>query len=221
MRLWRSGSASRSKEAVPAGATGACPAPGEDIGQPSLRVDVVHLGRDDQGIHKGGAVSAARGSGEEPGLAAVGDAAGSPFGRIARQANTAVIEGGGGPWHQWGSESRLDGEGFPAAVFLEHVGDGLGDGVVLRHPGALNPHPILEVTDHRVHQPLTGVMAGLGGQAGDPTFNIEDGVEAFDRVQRYGSRCTQAPMLMPLLVRPIDFQIHAGYRVVSKASLFI
>jgi hypothetical protein len=32
--------------------------PGEDVGQPGLRIGVIQLGRDDQGIHEGGAVSA-------------------------------------------------------------------------------------------------------------------------------------------------------------------
>jgi hypothetical protein len=32
---------------------------GEDIGQPGLRIDTVHLGGNDQAVHGGGAVSAA------------------------------------------------------------------------------------------------------------------------------------------------------------------
>ena len=39
---------------------------GEDIGQPSLRIDSIHLGRDNQAIHGRGAASAAIGSAEEP-----------------------------------------------------------------------------------------------------------------------------------------------------------
>ena len=39
---------------------------GEDVGEPSLRVDVVHFGRDDQAVHGGGAISAAIGAGKEP-----------------------------------------------------------------------------------------------------------------------------------------------------------
>ena len=35
--------------------------PGQDIGQPSLRVDIVHLGGDDETVHCGGALAAARG----------------------------------------------------------------------------------------------------------------------------------------------------------------
>ncbi len=39
---------------------------GEDIGQPSLGIDSIHLGRDNQAIHGRGAASAAIGSAEEP-----------------------------------------------------------------------------------------------------------------------------------------------------------
>lgn len=56
--------------------------PGEDIGEPGLRVHVVHPGGDDQGIHEGGAVTAARRSGEEPSFPAEGNAAQGPFCRI-------------------------------------------------------------------------------------------------------------------------------------------
>jgi hypothetical protein len=37
---------------------------GEDVGQPGLRIDAVHLGRDDQAIHGRGASSASIGAGE-------------------------------------------------------------------------------------------------------------------------------------------------------------
>ncbi len=38
----------------------------ENVGQPSLGIDVVQLGGDDQGIHQGGALAAALRAGEEP-----------------------------------------------------------------------------------------------------------------------------------------------------------
>jgi hypothetical protein len=41
---------------------------GEDIGQPGLRIDAIHLGRDNQAVHGGGALSAAIRSAEEPRL---------------------------------------------------------------------------------------------------------------------------------------------------------
>jgi len=39
---------------------------GEDVGEPSLGIDVVHLGRDDQAIQEGGSLSAPIGTGEQP-----------------------------------------------------------------------------------------------------------------------------------------------------------
>lgn len=64
--------------------------------------DVVHLGDDDQGIHEGGAVTAARRSGEELGLSAEGNAAQGAFGGIVRQTDAAVFEEAGGPAHPRG-----------------------------------------------------------------------------------------------------------------------
>lgn len=69
---------------------------------------------------------------------------------------------------------------------MEHVVDGLGDGVVLRHPGALSPHPVVQVIDHRAHQPLACVTSCHGAQAVDLALGFEDAVHAFDRVQRDG-----------------------------------
>jgi hypothetical protein len=48
---------------------------GKDVGQPGLRIDVVHLGADDQAVHHRGALSAPVGFGEQPGLTAKGYAA--------------------------------------------------------------------------------------------------------------------------------------------------
>lgn len=41
---------------------------GEDVGEPGLRVDIVHLGADDQAVENGRALSAAIGTAEQPGL---------------------------------------------------------------------------------------------------------------------------------------------------------
>ena len=40
--------------------------PGEDVGQPGLGIDVIHLGSDDQAVHEGGSLAAAVGAGEQP-----------------------------------------------------------------------------------------------------------------------------------------------------------
>ena len=40
--------------------------PGENIGEPGLRIDVVHFGGDDKGIHGGSPFTAALGPCKEP-----------------------------------------------------------------------------------------------------------------------------------------------------------
>ena len=42
---------------------------GEDVGQPRLWIDAVHLGRDDQAVHGRGMLATAIGAAEEPGFA--------------------------------------------------------------------------------------------------------------------------------------------------------
>ena len=54
----------------------------QHVGEPSLRVDVVELGGDDQAIEKSGALSATIGSGEQPGLAPQRQATQRSFGAI-------------------------------------------------------------------------------------------------------------------------------------------
>src|SRR3979409_846481 len=46
---------------------------GQDVGQPGLRIDVVHFGRDDDAVHGSSALSAAIGPRKQPGLAAEGN----------------------------------------------------------------------------------------------------------------------------------------------------
>lgn len=52
-----------------------------------MRIDIVHLSCDDQGIHEGGAVTTTLGASEEPGLPAKLDTAQRPLRRIVRQAD--------------------------------------------------------------------------------------------------------------------------------------
>ena len=54
----------------------------EDIGQPSLRVNTVHLGRDEQAVHGGGASPAAIRPAEEPGFSSKSDASQTSFGGV-------------------------------------------------------------------------------------------------------------------------------------------
>ena len=64
--------------------------PAEDVGEPGLRIDAVELGGFDQGEYGGGTLTAAVGAGEEPRLAAEGDAAERPFGGIVGEADPAT-----------------------------------------------------------------------------------------------------------------------------------
>lgn len=166
----------------------------QDICQPGLRVDVVHLGGDDQGIHEGGAL-AATGQAKSHALPSKGDphrAGGDLVGL-----NAAVVEEAG--------------EGLPATVFLKHVVDGLGDRVVLRHPGALTAPPFVQVMDHWRDLPLTCVASCHGAHAGDPALSIEDGIDAFDGFQRDGriSSATLLPFLAVALMSVVR-RISAG-----------
>lgn len=40
--------------------------PGDDVGEPCLRIDVVELGRSDEGVHRRRTLAATLGAGEEP-----------------------------------------------------------------------------------------------------------------------------------------------------------
>ncbi len=40
--------------------------PGQNVGQPGLRVDVVHFGSDDQAVHRRGTLPTAVGTREQP-----------------------------------------------------------------------------------------------------------------------------------------------------------
>ena len=66
--------------------------PGEDIGEPSLRVDVVELGGFDERVDRGGASAAFVGAGEGPVVAADGDAAQRPLGGVVGDAQATIIE---------------------------------------------------------------------------------------------------------------------------------
>ncbi len=55
---------------------------GEDVRQPSLRIDAIHLGRDDETVHRGGTPTAAIGPAEQPGFSAESNAAQPSFGGV-------------------------------------------------------------------------------------------------------------------------------------------
>src|ERR1700741_5506051 len=99
----------------------------EDVGEPSLRIDVVELGGLDQRVDHGGAVAALVGAGEGPVLAAHGDRTNLPLGRIVGHADAAIVEKAC--------------ERHPAG---ESVSDGLADLALAGPFSAVLGHPSLQ-----------------------------------------------------------------------------
>src|SRR5437764_2617260 len=91
--------------------------PTQDVGEPSLWIDAVELSSLDQREHRSGALAAAVGASEQPGLAADCDPAQRPLGGIVGQADASVVEKAG--------------EDEPA---LQHVIHGLGGFGMARQP---------------------------------------------------------------------------------------
>src|SRR5437879_6570616 len=65
---------------------------GENLCEPSLWIDTVHLGRDDQAVQGRGAPSAAIGSAKEPGFSSEGDASQPPFGSVVGETDAPVLK---------------------------------------------------------------------------------------------------------------------------------
>ena len=68
---------------------------GQHIGEPGLRVDIVHLRCGNEAVHDGGAFAATIGAAEEPGFPAESDTAQGALGGIVRQADAAVSQKAG------------------------------------------------------------------------------------------------------------------------------
>ncbi len=149
---------------------------GQDVGEPGLRIDIVELGRDDQAVHTRRPLAAAIGAAEQTGLAVQGDAAQSAFSRVVRQADPAIL--------------KQAGEGWPAG---EHVVHGLGDRVMAREPGPLLAHPRLQLGDDRRASLLANSQPLRGGQAIDGALDVEQGVDAPDRLQAMGEITSVLP----------------------------
>lgn len=64
----------------------------EHVGEIVLRVDAVELGAFDQRVHRCGPSAAGIGAGEEPVLAADGDAAQNAFGGVVVEREAAIVE---------------------------------------------------------------------------------------------------------------------------------
>ncbi len=136
---------------------------GEDVGQPSLGIDVVQLGRDDEAVEDGGALAAAIGAGEQPGLSSQSQAAQRPLGSVVRQADPAVVEEAG--------------EGVPT---LQHVIHGDRDVGMARQLAAFLAHPRFKCGDQRRSTfPANGEPA-IGRQPVDGALDLEQGVDPPD-----------------------------------------
>jgi hypothetical protein len=64
--------------------------PAQDVGEPSLRIEVVEFRRADQGVHRRGALATAIGADEQPSLAPEGDTVGL--------ASTGILDRTGKVW---------------------------------------------------------------------------------------------------------------------------
>ena len=145
---------------------------GKYVGEPGLRIDVVELCRHDQRRHEGGAVGTTFGAGEEPGLAAEGKAAQRALRRIVCQADPSVIDEASEP--------------IPAA---QHVIDRLGDRGRVRQPGALLAQPCFQCRQKRGALFFTHPQPLFGALAVDAALNIEQCIDALDRLQRDWRDC--------------------------------
>jgi hypothetical protein len=105
---------------------------GEDIGEPSLRIDIVELHGLDQGVDDGSALTAAIRAAEQPCLAAERDTAQRDLGSVVRQAEPAIVE-----------EAR---ERIPA---LEHLKACLGQIMAARQLADLRSEPDVQIGHHR------------------------------------------------------------------------
>ena len=139
----------------------------EHVGEPRLRVYIVHFCRDDEAVHGGGALPAAIGTGEQPRLSSQSNSAQCSFSRIVGQADATVIE-----------EAR---KRRPA---LQHVVHGLGDVVATRELGAFFAHPGFEFGNERRASPLADTAALLGAHSIDRTLDLEQFVDTADGFQR-------------------------------------
>jgi len=139
----------------------------QNVGEPGLRIDVVHLGCDDQVVHQRGTLAAAIRPAEQPRLPTQSDAAHTTLCRIVGQADAAVIEEAG--------------ERTPA---LEHVVHGLGHIVVARELGALLTHPSLQIGHERRAEILANRLASFGALTVDHPLDLEQGIDPAHHFQR-------------------------------------
>lgn len=119
---------------------------GEDIGEPSLRVDVVEPCRLDQRVGDRGALATAIRAAEEPRFTPERYTTQRPFRGFAREADSAIVEEAG--------------ERAPAA---QHVVDGLRNVVVAGNLGELRVQPLVKFG----HSSLSGADEHPGRRCAD------------------------------------------------------
>ena len=141
----------------------------QDIGEPGLRIDAIHFGRDDEAVHGSRALSATIGSAEQPGFSAKSDPSQSSFGSIVRQADASVLE--------------EQGKGRPA---LQHVLDRFGEVVPACQPFKLRAHVETEIVNQRPAQHPPDSQTFLGALAIDGSLDLEQRVDAAHDLDRDG-----------------------------------
>lgn len=136
---------------------------GENVGKPSLRVDVIQLASLDQRVHCRSAPAAGVGTCKRPVLPADGYAAQRTFGGIVGEADSAVVE-----------EAH---EGVPTR---EAVGDGLGDVALGGDAIALLDEPDMKRGDQGLDMFTPDDKAFLLRLAVYGSLELEDRVHALD-----------------------------------------
>ena len=119
---------------------------GEDVGEPSLGIDTVHFGRDDETVHRRGAMPAAIGPAEQPRFSAQGNAPSAPR-------SAALFERQTRP----SSRNRVK-----AGPTLENVIDRLDEVVPAGESGELRAHIDMEIVDQGSAQRPPNDQALLG-----------------------------------------------------------
>ena len=144
--------------------------PLEPVGEPSLRIDVVELGRTDQPVHDRGPLAATIRAAEQPCLTAEGHPSQAALSGVAARTDPPIVE-----------QAR---EGRPA---LEHAVHGPGDGRVPREPRAFAPHPGREGRHEQRRMLAATGKPQLGGPAVDLPRVGEDGIDPSYRLERQGA----------------------------------
>ncbi len=136
----------------------------KDIGKPSVRVDVIESGTLDQRVDRGSPVAALVGAREGPIVAAHGNGANLPLGRIVGHAQPTIIEEA--------CECRPSGEA---------VGNGLTNLALSGELGALLVQPSLQRDQEGATALVAHVQAFLRRLTVDLALDGEQDVDALDR----------------------------------------